>query len=95
VAQRPASGITGALLSTGGDRVRTTGSVEGFGAVGEENTDAHREAPVVPVVPVDPGLQVFGGVRAYRRFVRDHRISLVYSLANAGIRFRRLKEAQR
>ncbi|MDN6437948.1 MAG: hypothetical protein L0K27_00595 [Corynebacterium nuruki] len=46
------------------------------------------------VVPVDPGLRVFGGVRAYRKLVRDHRISLVYSLDNAGIRFRSLKEAR-
>lgn len=47
-----------------------------------------------PVVPVDPGLRVFGGVKAYRKFVRDHRSSLVESLVNAGRHFRSLKEAR-
>lgn len=53
--------------------------------------DAQRES----VVPVDPGLQVFGGVKAHREFIVRHRNALVELLSYAEDHFRRLKEAQR
>lgn len=61
----------------------------------EESVRLWEQSQRETVVAVDPGLQVFGGVKAYRRFVLEHRRSLVESLLNAGAHFRSRKEARR
>lgn len=61
----------------------------------ERSVQAWEGSQEEPVVPVDPGLQVFGGVKAYRLFIQRHRKALVELLSYAEDHFRKLKEAQR